>query len=143
MADRSLKKPMGVLEDVLVRVGKYFIPSDFIVMDMAEDSQVHIILGRPFLHTAGALIDVRHGSLTLRVGDDTIRFVLYNISKHPPDSKASCHMINVFDPTSDCLALCSHRNPPDAPAIASYPWSMEGDDIEKLICGDDPPPEME
>ncbi|XP_074288183.1 uncharacterized protein LOC141613349 [Silene latifolia] len=65
MADRSLRRPLGVLEDVPVRVGKYFIPVDFIVIDMAEDSQVPIILGRPFIHTIGAVIYVRDGSLTL------------------------------------------------------------------------------
>ncbi|XP_074315647.1 uncharacterized protein LOC141651852 [Silene latifolia] len=60
MADRSIKRPLGVLEDVPVKVGKFFIPVDFIVLDMAEDA-IAIILGRPFLHTAGAIIDVKNG----------------------------------------------------------------------------------
>ncbi|XP_074291611.1 uncharacterized protein LOC141618416 [Silene latifolia] len=121
MADRSLKRPLGVLEDVLVRVGKYFIPVDFIVMDMAEDSQVPIILGRPFLHTAGALIYVRDSSLTLRVGDNTIKFVLDNVLKRPY-SVAQCYMLNVIDPPiHDSLTLCLDRNQSDAPAAASGP----------------------
>ncbi|XP_074315104.1 uncharacterized protein LOC141651284 [Silene latifolia] len=65
MAARYLKRPLGVLEDVPVREGKYFIPVDFIVMDMAEDSQVPIILGRPFLHTSVEVINVRDTILTL------------------------------------------------------------------------------
>ncbi|XP_021771496.1 uncharacterized protein LOC110735617 [Chenopodium quinoa] len=59
MADRSVKYPLGILEDVPVRVGKFYIPIDFVVLDMAEDTQIPIILGRPFLHTAGAIIDVK------------------------------------------------------------------------------------
>ncbi|XP_021719312.1 uncharacterized protein LOC110686986 [Chenopodium quinoa] len=69
MADRSIKYPLGVLEDVPVWVGKFFIPVDFIVLEMEEDSNIPIILGRPFLCTAGAVIDVKSGSLTLSVGD--------------------------------------------------------------------------
>ena len=68
MADRSFKYPLGVLEDVPVRVGKFYIPVDFVVLDMAEDMQTPIILGRPFLNTAGAIIDVKCGKLTLSVG---------------------------------------------------------------------------
>ncbi|CAJ2652102.1 unnamed protein product [Trifolium pratense] len=56
-ADRSVKYPLGILENVPVRVGQFFIPTDFIVMDIREDSNTPILLGRPFLATAGAIID--------------------------------------------------------------------------------------
>ncbi|XP_074282885.1 uncharacterized protein LOC141607436 [Silene latifolia] len=121
MTNRSIKCPMGVLEDVPVRVGKLSIPVDFIVIDMAEDSRVPIILGRPFLHTAGAVIDVRHGSLTFNIVDDTITFSLDKASR-PPDLKASCHMINAINHTIDeCLALCLDKNQSEAPVVASGP----------------------
>ncbi|XP_010692570.1 uncharacterized protein LOC104905667 [Beta vulgaris subsp. vulgaris] len=68
MADRSVKYPLGILDDVSVRVGKFYIPVDFVVLDMKEDSQIPIILGRPFLCTASVVIDVKSGSLTLGVG---------------------------------------------------------------------------
>ena len=58
LANRSLKHPRGVIEDVLVKVEKFIFPVDFIVMDMEEDKEIPIILGRPFLATSGALIDV-------------------------------------------------------------------------------------
>ncbi|XP_074290685.1 uncharacterized protein LOC141617390 [Silene latifolia] len=74
LPDRSIKHHMGILEDVPVKIGKFFIPVDFVVIDIAEDSRVPIIIGRPFLHTVGAVIDVRHGSLTFNIGDDTITF---------------------------------------------------------------------
>ncbi|XP_030478230.1 uncharacterized protein LOC115695295 [Cannabis sativa] len=58
LADRSLAHPRGVIEDVLVKVDKFIFPADFIVLDMEEDSNVPIILGRPFLATGQALIDI-------------------------------------------------------------------------------------
>ena len=58
MADRTLAKPKGIIEDVLVKVGKFIFPADFITLDMEEDSQVPLLLGRPFLATGAALIDM-------------------------------------------------------------------------------------
>ncbi|XP_031095185.1 uncharacterized protein LOC115999477 [Ipomoea triloba] len=65
MADRSIKHLVGVLEDILVMVDQYFISGDFVILDMEEDTKVPIILGRPFLTTAGALIDVKGGKLVM------------------------------------------------------------------------------
>ncbi|XP_074278668.1 uncharacterized protein LOC141602265 [Silene latifolia] len=106
MADISLKNSMGILEDVPVRVGKYFISAEFVVMDVAkDDSRVPIILGRSFLHTTGVVIDVRDDSLTLRIRDDTITFILDKALKHP-ELEASCHMININDYNIDeCSAF--------------------------------------
>ena len=58
LADRSLKHPREVIENVLVKVDKFIFPVDFIVLDMEEDKEIPIILGRPFLATGKALIDV-------------------------------------------------------------------------------------
>ena len=79
MADRSMVKPEGVLEDVLVTVGKFVFPVDFIILDMEEDSQVPLLLGRPFLATEAALIDMQKGVLTLRVGDEAAAFNLIKV----------------------------------------------------------------
>ena len=76
MADRSMVKPEGVLEDVLVTVGKFVFPVDFIILDMEEDSQVPFLLGRPFLATGAALIDMQKGVITLRVGEEAAAFNL-------------------------------------------------------------------
>ncbi|XP_056691761.1 uncharacterized protein [Spinacia oleracea] len=59
LADRSVKYPIGKIEDVPLRVGGFVIPVDFVVLDIDEDVHVPIILGRPFLATAGATIDVK------------------------------------------------------------------------------------
>ncbi|XP_027337191.1 uncharacterized protein LOC113850866 [Abrus precatorius] len=66
LADRSIKYPKGIIEDVLVKVDKFIFPVDFVILDMDEDTDVPLILGRPFLATAGAIIDVRDGKLILR-----------------------------------------------------------------------------
>ena len=76
MADRTLAHPEGILEDVLIKVGKFIFPMDFVVIDIKEDKQVPLMLGRPFLVTGVALIDVKKGELTLRVGDEAVHFNL-------------------------------------------------------------------
>ena len=58
MANRSIKYPRGLIEDVLIKVDKFIFPTDFVVLDMEEDHDIPIILGRPFLATDRALIDV-------------------------------------------------------------------------------------
>nr|XP_017245793.1 PREDICTED: uncharacterized protein LOC108217475 [Daucus carota subsp. sativus] len=96
MADRSIKYPLGILEDVPVRVGKFYIPVDSVVLDMEEDSQIPIILGRPFLCTAGAAIDVKNETLTLCVGDNKSTFTLTSALKSPMLENTCCR-IDVID----------------------------------------------
>ena len=59
MANRTMAQLEGVLEDVLIKVGKFIFPMDFVVMDMEEVTQVPLFLGRPFLDIGAALIDVK------------------------------------------------------------------------------------
>ncbi|XP_070025483.1 uncharacterized protein [Nicotiana sylvestris] len=74
MADRTMRKPLGVIEDVLVRVGKFILSADFVILDCEVDYEVLIILGRTFLTTRKALVDVEVGELTFRVGDEKVVF---------------------------------------------------------------------
>ncbi|KAI3806772.1 hypothetical protein L1987_22687 [Smallanthus sonchifolius] len=69
LADRSVKYPRGVVENLLVKVSKFVFPVGFVILDMEVDDRVPLILGRPFLRTAKAMTDVFDGKLTLRVGD--------------------------------------------------------------------------
>nr|GEX86030.1 reverse transcriptase domain-containing protein [Tanacetum cinerariifolium] len=66
LADRTISKPTGVAENVFVKVGKFYFPADFVVLYFIADPRVLLILGRPFLSTAHALIDVYEGEITLR-----------------------------------------------------------------------------
>ncbi|RYR38891.1 hypothetical protein Ahy_A09g044190 isoform A [Arachis hypogaea] len=77
LANKTQKQAIGVLENVLLKVGKYFLPTDFVILDM-EESHLHpIILGRPFLATARALIDVEKGELILRIHDEQLSFNVF------------------------------------------------------------------
>ncbi|XP_075099674.1 uncharacterized protein LOC142176341 [Nicotiana tabacum] len=79
LADRSIVMPEGIIEDVLVRAGKFILLADFIVLDYKADEEVPIILGRPFLATSGAIIDVRVGKLKMRVDDEEVTFNVYKV----------------------------------------------------------------
>ncbi|KAJ8767170.1 hypothetical protein K2173_013567 [Erythroxylum novogranatense] len=96
LADRSIKFPIGILENVPLKVGSLFIPVDFVVLEMEEDINIPIILGRPFLATAGAIIDVRNGKMTLRVGEEEIEFNLGKAMK-AMDDKDSCLRVDLID----------------------------------------------
>ncbi|XP_075504542.1 uncharacterized protein LOC142541980 [Primulina tabacum] len=96
LADRSLKYPQGVIEYILVKVDKFIFPADFLVLDMEEDVEMPLILGRPFLATGKALIDVQEGKLRLRVGEEEITFDVFNALKHTLHSD-SCYRIDAFD----------------------------------------------
>ena len=74
MTNRIMAQPEGVLEDVLIRVGKLIFLVDFVVMDMEEDTQVQLFLGIPVLATRATLIDVKKGVLTIRVGEKAVHF---------------------------------------------------------------------
>ncbi|GJS35129.1 reverse transcriptase domain-containing protein [Tanacetum coccineum] len=74
LADRSTTRPAGIAEDVFVKVGKFHFPTDFVVIDYVVDPWVPLILGRPFLRTGRALIDVYGEELTLRHDDEAVTF---------------------------------------------------------------------
>ncbi|XP_078156037.1 uncharacterized protein LOC144551795 [Carex rostrata] len=98
LADSSVRLPLGIVEDVPVQVGKYFVPVDFVVMEMEEDKEVPIILGRPFLRTAGAIIDVSQGTLTMNFGGEKVCFQIDRAMKYP--STESCFRVDVLE---ECL----------------------------------------
>ena len=77
--DRSLKHPRGVIEDALVKVDKFIFPINFIVLDMEEDRDIPIILGRPFLATCKAMIDVHRGELKLRGQDNEVKYSVFGV----------------------------------------------------------------
>ncbi|XP_071728103.1 uncharacterized protein [Rutidosis leptorrhynchoides] len=83
LADRSVKLPKGITEDIMVQVNKFIFPVDFVVMEIDKDTDIPLIIGRPFLNTARAIIDVNDGSLKLRVGLDEVTFSIDKIMKHP------------------------------------------------------------
>uniref|UniRef100_A0A151UCZ5 RNA-directed DNA polymerase n=1 Tax=Cajanus cajan TaxID=3821 RepID=A0A151UCZ5_CAJCA len=96
LADRSVKFPHGIVEDMIVKVDKFMFPVDFVVMDMEEDTEVPLILGRPFMKTARVIIDMDDGKLKVRVHDDEVNFNVFEAMKFPKGTK-ECFRVDVLD----------------------------------------------
>nr|GFA73960.1 reverse transcriptase domain-containing protein [Tanacetum cinerariifolium] len=98
LADRSITSLVGIAEDVYVKVGSFHFLADFVVVDFDADPRVPLILGRSFLKTGKALIDVFEGSLTLRVGKEAITFNLDQTSRYSANySDMTAKRIDVID----------------------------------------------
>ena len=87
LADRSVKIPRGMIEDVLVQVDKFYYPVDFVVLDtnpiVKETNYVPIILGRPFLDTSNAIINYRNELMQLTFGNMILELNIFYMSKKP------------------------------------------------------------
>ncbi|GKE16081.1 reverse transcriptase domain-containing protein [Tanacetum coccineum] len=134
LADRSITRPKGVAEDVFLKVGKFHFPTDFVVVDFEADPRVPLILGRSFLRTSRALIDVYEGELILRDGDEQI---IFHIDKHPQKHvNESIKMINLSSGSTTPLSDFH-------PSLESFETSKSSlerfTDEPALVCL--PPPE--
>ena len=87
LADRSVKIPKGIVEDVLVKIDKFYYPVDFVVLDTepmaSEPNHVPIILGRPFLATSNAIINCRNGVMQLTFGNMTLELNIFHLNNQP------------------------------------------------------------
>ena len=100
LADRSVKRPRGIVEDVLVQVDKFYFPVDFIVLDthpVADPhAQIPVILGRPFLATSNALINCRNGKMTLSFGNMTLELNVFDLCKQPRDDNIDLEEVDLI-----------------------------------------------
>ena len=111
MADKTMAQPEGILEDVLIKVGKFIFPVAFVVSDMKEDKHIPLLLRRPFLATRVALIDVKKGELTLRVGEEKVHFKLNQGLKQHDLDNADCKNVEQVVPISPELIFdCKIQN---------------------------------
>ncbi|GJT50605.1 reverse transcriptase domain-containing protein [Tanacetum coccineum] len=158
LADRSVAHPKGVAEDVFVKVGKIYFLDDFVVVDYDVDPRVPLILGRPFLRTKRALIDVHGKELTLRVNDEAITFKVGHTSRYSRNYyDETVHQVNVIDVACEEYAQevlgfsdsSTSGNPtPSDPIIASsspsFTFFKGGDfileEIEACLSSDSIPP---
>ncbi|GJR47435.1 reverse transcriptase domain-containing protein, partial [Tanacetum coccineum] len=102
LATRIVAYPAGIAEDVFVQVEKFTFPADFVVVDYDVDPRVPLILGRPFLRTAHALVDVHGEELTLRVGDEKLVFNVESTLKYPrKHGDELIHKIDILDITCE------------------------------------------
>ncbi|GJV51616.1 reverse transcriptase domain-containing protein [Tanacetum coccineum] len=102
LANRSIAYPSGIAEDVFVQVGKFTFSADFFVVNYDVNPRVLLILGRPFLRTTRALVDVYREKLILRDGDEKLIFHAENTARHPnKHGKKTINMINFIDITCE------------------------------------------
>ncbi|XP_075080562.1 uncharacterized protein LOC142166050 [Nicotiana tabacum] len=99
LADRTVKRPFSILDDVLIQVGKFVFPADFVILDCKVDEEIPIILGRLFLATGRALIDCETGGLIMRLNDEEIMF---NVQKSMRRPKSDDEVLTIEDPLAAC-----------------------------------------
>ncbi|XP_070020308.1 uncharacterized protein [Nicotiana sylvestris] len=94
MADRTMKRPLDIIDDVLVQVDKFILPASFVILDCEVNYEVPIILGRPFLSTGKALVDVEAMEITFWVGDEKVIFHVCK-SIRQPNSTEVCSFVDL------------------------------------------------
>jgi hypothetical protein len=100
LADRSVRTPKGMVEDVLIKIENFYYPVDFIILDteppLHPDNDIPIILGRPFLATANALINCRNGRMKITFGSMTAELNIFNVMRQQLEDD-ECHYVNLID----------------------------------------------
>ncbi|GKF60744.1 reverse transcriptase domain-containing protein, partial [Tanacetum coccineum] len=134
LANHSITHPMGIAEDVVVRVDGFTFLADFVVVKFEPDPRVPIILGRPFLRTTKALIDLYEEKLTLRVGKEEL--VYYADKSEKNKNKHFVHTISVIDFSKDDPFSGSTTTHSDDPSPSSSPVKTS-DNLEELKFADE------
>nr|GEZ30357.1 DNA-directed DNA polymerase [Tanacetum cinerariifolium] len=101
LADRTISKPTSVAENVFVKVSKFYFPADFVVLDFVVDPRVPLILGRPFLSTAYALIDVYEGEIILRHDDQSLTLKCGDTPSISYNNFQSLNKVDLIDATCE------------------------------------------
>nr|GFA63751.1 reverse transcriptase domain-containing protein [Tanacetum cinerariifolium] len=101
LADRTISKPTRVAENVFVKVEKFYFPADFVVLDFVADPRVPLILGRPFLSTAHALINVYEGEITLRHDDQSLTLKCGDTPSISYNNLESLNKVDLIDATCE------------------------------------------
>ncbi|KAK9057912.1 hypothetical protein SSX86_022751 [Deinandra increscens subsp. villosa] len=129
LADRSVVRPKGIVENVLVQVDKFLFPIDFVVVDTAYDASCPLILGRPFLRTARALVDVFAGTITLRVDDESVEF---RVGKSgDKNSESVCFLGSFISLVDSCVSYVTGED-----LVVGN--RLEGERVVEDKCGEDP-----
>nr|GEY32765.1 reverse transcriptase domain-containing protein [Tanacetum cinerariifolium] len=169
LADRSVFKPIGIAKDVSVKVGVFHFPANFVVVDFEPDPRVTLILGRCFLKTSRALIDVHKGELTLRIGNEAITFNLDQTVRYSANyNQMTANKIDLFVKCTlkkfsvspilpdfllfeEADAFLGLEDDPNSPKINPFYYDLEGDilllktilNTKTVKSSVDEPPEVE
>ncbi|GJY59294.1 reverse transcriptase domain-containing protein [Tanacetum coccineum] len=150
LADRSITHPKGLAEDVYVKVGKFHFPTDFVVVDFEADPRVPLILGRSFLRTGRALIDVYGEEITLRVDNEAVTFNLDQTTRYSSTNDKSVNRIDIIDAVCEeyapeLLGFSNHDSSGGNPTPTSEPFTSEFilEEIEAYLKDDSISPEID
>ncbi|GJU49553.1 DNA-directed DNA polymerase [Tanacetum coccineum] len=97
LGNKSTQIPKGTAKNVIIKIDRFVFQVDFVVLDMKKDHKIPIILGRPFLATANAMIDVFNKKISFKVRNETITFDLEKSVRFPPSDDDTCHSTNIID----------------------------------------------
>ncbi|GJV63105.1 reverse transcriptase domain-containing protein [Tanacetum coccineum] len=132
LADRSITRPKGVAEDFFIKVGKFHFPTNFVVVDFDADPRVLLILGRSFLRTGRALIDVYGEEITLRVNDEAVTFNLNQTTRYSSTyDDMSVNRIDVIDVACEEYAQEVFEGTDKLPMIIAK--NLKDDEKEALL----------
>jgi len=138
LADRSFVYPLGVIEDVLVKIDSFVIPCDFYIFDMEHDScassnSTPILFGRPFLKTVNTKIDCGKDSLSMEVGDEKIEFNFHDVMTYP---YSNVYTITCYDQVDKCVQQVCDFDSEDVLSVAlSYGYDFTKiEEMERHIC---------
>ncbi|GJT41987.1 reverse transcriptase domain-containing protein [Tanacetum coccineum] len=150
LADRSITHPKGLAEDVYVKVGKFHFPTDFVVVDFEADPRVPLILGRSFLRTGRALIDVYGEEITLRVDNEAVTFNLDQTTRYSSTNDKSVNRIDIIDAVCEeyapeLLGFSNNDSSGGNPTPTSEPFTSEFilEEIEAYLKDDSISPEID
>ncbi|GJX62528.1 reverse transcriptase domain-containing protein [Tanacetum coccineum] len=149
LADRSITHPKGLAEDVYVKVGKFHFPTNFVVVYFEAYPRVPLILGRSFLRTGRALIDVYGEEITLRVDNEAITFNLDQTTRYSSTNDKSINRIDIIDEVCEEYALellgFSNKSSGGNPTPTSEPFTSEFilEEIESYLKDDSISPEID
>ena len=100
LADRSITRPYGVVDDVLVKVRQFTFLADFVIMDIEEDAEIPLILGRSFMLTTNCMVDMGKGNLEMSIDDQKVTFNLLDAVKHSKDQNVCSKMEKIENETA-------------------------------------------
>jgi hypothetical protein len=137
LADRLVKRPRGIIEDVLIKVDKFYFPMNFIVIDIEPvhnvGSQIPVILGQPFLATANALINCKTRVMKISFGDMTVELNIFDINKKPLDYDEVhpvCLIEEIIDEAENEFSL-------EDPEVKCFTQNENDLDLDRLLGQDD------
>jgi hypothetical protein len=133
LADRSVKVPRGIVEDILIKVDTFYFPMDFIMLDTEPvqviGTEIPMILGRLFLAMANALINCRSGVIKISFGNMTVELNIFHIRKQPLDYDQMNQVCLIEKTLDEVIEESSIEDPLEA-CLAQFGEDL---DLDKLM----------